>query len=327
MEEARVHRSIEMQRNLRTVAMYAVITAMMIVTWQVVPAQTPPAPDYSSSTSWAALPGIPSTASATPPGYDDQQATAAVDVFYIHPTTYFDIAIANAAYNQGGIAQIGVTAALTNQASVFNGCCRIYAPHYRQASLGSDITASQASYRTFEIAYQDIKQAFLYYMVNYNQRRPFIIAGHSQGALHSERLIQELITGTPLQSQLVAAYVVGSSDPADPGQAGTFLGLPICNSPSQIGCSMSWDSYSQFGADTSSSSGAIIWADGSYRQSTTVPLCVSPLTWQRDTSTMATANLGGEPFSLTGSLSAPNSQLPGASCENGFLVIGPILTS
>jgi DUF3089 family protein len=313
-----------MKQNLVTLTVFAVLA---VTTSYAASAQTPPAPDYSSTASWAALPSTQDAADVTPPGYSDQQATAGVDVFYVHPTTYF-VPSGNAAFDAGGITLLGVNAALTNQASVFNGCCKIYAPRYRQASGGDITSATPASYAVVDLAYQDVRRAFLYYLANYNQGRPFIIAGHSQGSLHAERLILELITGTPLQDQLVAAYLVGSSDQVDPESAGTFpgtfLGLPICNSPSQIGCSMNWDSVSQFGEDTASKTGgAGIWAHGSYQQSTAVPLCVNPLTWQRDASTTAASNLGGEPFSLTESLSPPNPQLTGARCENGYVVIDP----
>lgn len=288
--------------------------------------QTPPAPDYSQAGSWAALPWVASAASDTPPGFTDQQATARADVFYIHPTTDFNPLVVNDTYNDP-VSAAATAAAVENQASAFNGCCRIYAPLYRQASIGADITpgSAAAAIATFDLAYQDVKQAFLYYMANYNHGRPFIIAAHSQGSLHAERLIQELIVGTPLQNKLIAAYVVGSSDPPDPGDQNTFIGLPICNNAYQTGCAMNWDSYNQLGADISTSNGAAIWTNGSYTTASQPPLCVNPLTWQQNSSAGSDADIGSEPFTLVGPLPADNPQLTGAQCENGLLVIGPIL--
>ena len=54
-------------------------------------ALAPAPPDYADPESWAALPGRDSAASEVPPesGARDEQATAAADVFYLHPTTFF----------------------------------------------------------------------------------------------------------------------------------------------------------------------------------------------------------------------------------------------
>jgi hypothetical protein len=142
-----------MKRNLMTLAL---VTALAVTaSGYTASAQTPPAPDYSSTASWAALPTMQDAADVTPPGYTDQQATAGVDVFYIHPTTYFALS-GNAAFDEGGITLLGVNAALTNQASVFNGCCKIYAPRYRQASAGDITSATPASYAVVGLAYQDV---------------------------------------------------------------------------------------------------------------------------------------------------------------------------
>ena len=96
------------------------------------------------------------------------------------------------------------------QASVFNLHCRVFAPRYRQAHIqnfySSDTSKSKAA---FEQAYNDIKTAFEYYLAHYNQGRPIIIAGHSQGAFLSERLLKEFFENKPLQKQLVAAYIIG----------------------------------------------------------------------------------------------------------------------
>ena len=49
----------------------------------------PPAPDYGSSVAWAALPDKKDNADLVPLNtkYPESQATAAADVFFIHPTT------------------------------------------------------------------------------------------------------------------------------------------------------------------------------------------------------------------------------------------------
>jgi hypothetical protein len=71
--------------------------------------------------------------------------------------------------------------------------------------------------------------------------RPIILAAHSQGALHLERLLREKIAGKALQRRVVAAYVVGwpISTTADL----PALGLPGCRTSEQTGCILSWMSF------------------------------------------------------------------------------------
>src|SRR4051794_7780248 len=53
---------------------------------------TPKAPDYNQSCNWAALPNTVDNADQVPQceGCKDIQSSAAVDVFFIHPTLYLD---------------------------------------------------------------------------------------------------------------------------------------------------------------------------------------------------------------------------------------------
>ena len=63
--------------------------------------------------------------------------------------------------------------------------------------------------KALDLAYNDIREAFIHYLENFNQGKPIIIASHSQGTIHAKRLISEFIDGKELQKQLIAAYLVG----------------------------------------------------------------------------------------------------------------------
>ena len=63
--------------------------------------------------------------------------------------------------------------------------------------------------KALDFAYEDIRNAFIYYLKNFNDNKPFIIASHSQGTVHAKRLISEFIDGKELQKKLIAAYLVG----------------------------------------------------------------------------------------------------------------------
>lgn len=210
--------------------------------------QTPTLPDYTKENNWAALPTKKDSADLLPSGQDtlrDKQATTEADVFFIYPTIYtgtekyqnqWNAAIDNIEFNQ----QVDAST-IKNQASIFNATGRIYAPRYRQAHLyayWSEDTAS--SRKAFDLAYQDVKVAFQYYLKNYNNGRPIIIASHSQGTNHAERLLAEMFDGKPLQRRLIAAYLVGMPIAYD-----AFQNIYPCRSAKEIGCFCSWKTYSE----------------------------------------------------------------------------------
>jgi len=195
--------------------------------------------DYSLAANWAALPTVEDGADVLPEGFEDGQATAQVDVFFVHPTTFmYTDSGWNAGPNDAIALDITTDKVLPNQASVFNGVGRIYAPHYRQAHLKSYFNLQSGGYEALLLAYSDVRRAFLYYLEHYNEGRPFILASHSQGTTHSIVLIDELIDGKALQEQLVAAYLIGMPVPKD-----TFQVLPPCDAPGDFGCYSSWCTY------------------------------------------------------------------------------------
>jgi hypothetical protein len=280
----------------------------------------PPAPNYANPDTWAAWPGRPSGAEAVPSDAHqaNQQAIARVDVFFVHPTTFLSLRVGNTAHDAGGIARLLVgETVLRYQAGAFNGCCRIYAPRYRQASIGSFLKYGADSIAAIDLAYSDIARAFDYYLAHENNGRPFIIASHSQGSIHTMRLLQERIAGQPLQQKLVAAYVIGYSIPVEMER----LGLPICASAQQTGCLIHWASVKS--GEVHSPDKAWIWLDGKYQPAgQRLLVCVNPLNWQRDASAPGSANLGALPSVWPGRpLPKPLPRLTGATCQDGLLVV------
>ena len=200
----------------------------------------PAAPDYSLSQNWAALPEMADFADETPlPNLENRQATASADVFYIHPTTYRGDDSWNADLTDAKVNKWTDEFPLKHQGSIFNGSCKVYAPRYRQVTFGAFFSNDrQSQLGALALAYDDVKQSFDYYLENYNQGRPIVIASHSQGTLHAIRLIQEYFDGKPLGQQLVTAYL-----PGWPVMADTFKVLKPCNEPGQTGCYASWNTY------------------------------------------------------------------------------------
>jgi hypothetical protein len=96
-------------------------------------------PEYSNLDHWAVHPQKKSNASNIPEnsGLKNEQQSAPVDVFFIHPTSYLKGSYWNADINDAALNNRTDERIVKNQISVYNGCCRIYAPRYRQAIIYS----------------------------------------------------------------------------------------------------------------------------------------------------------------------------------------------
>jgi len=227
----------------------------------------PVKPDYSNYDSWAAFPQINTIADRVPvrSTLKSQQINAMVDVFYLHRTTLVSNQKWNADIENKILNNRTDKEAIRNQVSIFNESCKIYAPRYRQATLYSFFDKSGSGQKALDLAYQDIKDAFRFYLDHYNQGRPIVIAGHSQGAEHAKRLLLEYFDGKELRKKLVVAYLIGM-----PIQESTFTEIPPGGSPSQTGCFLCW---STFGWGISPN-----YFQESYRTS----VCTNPLTWDKN---------------------------------------------
>jgi hypothetical protein len=207
------------------------------------PSRTPAAPDYSQADYWAALPQKTDPADRLPKGLQAAPTDAAVDIFFLHPTTLLDNHkngdVWNGSLQDQKLNDATDKSPILYQASAFNGAGKVYAPRYRQAHYWSFFSGDKTSAKqALDIAYADVAAAFDYYLKTYNHGRPFIIASHSQGARHAIQLIKEKIENTPLKQQLVVAYIAGW-----PVLKGEFKQLQPCTTPTETGCFCSWRTY------------------------------------------------------------------------------------
>jgi hypothetical protein len=284
----------------------------------------PPAPDYTKDDAWAALPDRRDNADVVPAGSSvtDNQAAAKVDVFFIHPTTYYSKAGWSARYDEpGATMELLENGVLRFQASVFNGCCRIFAPRYRQATLYSFMGKGDTEKAALDFAYRDVVRAFDDFVAHRNDGRPFIIAAHSQGSLHAMRLLKEKIAGTPLAKRFIAAYIMGSAMPRN----ADIPGIGPCATPTQTSCYINWNSVRDVKDRQGWTQTGTMWVDGSYQLMAGRPnTCVNPLTWTLDGGAPDSANLGSLPFvDKAAPFPAARPGLTGAKCEGGLLVVSP----
>ncbi|MCB0756098.1 MAG: DUF3089 domain-containing protein [Flavobacteriales bacterium] len=235
----------------------------------------PEAPDYSLAENWSALPFRDDTADELPKGESwISDSLKTVDVFYVHPTMYQKGPLWNAGLDMKKINRKVDRLPVRLQASVFNKACRVYAPRYRQAVVGVFYDKSEDGDRALDLAYQDVKRAFQYFLDNYSKGRPFIIAGHSQGTHHTRRLLQEMIDTTELKERMVAAYVIGFSV-----NDSMYQNLHMCQDATETGCYLSWMSYKE-GFEPSG-----WWFENTQS--------VNPLTWNSDTALVFIPNYEG----------------------------------
>jgi len=199
-------------------------------------------PDYTDHFYWASHPWKKDPADSVPKPLRGELRDSAVDVFFLHPTMYtsdkkfkdWNVEIDDAYHN----AKTDYSTILY-QASVFNQHARIFAPRYREAFIKVFFSKDTViANKALELAYSDLKEAFEYYLKNWNNNRPIIIASHSQGSKHAERLLKEYFENKPLGKKLVAAYVIGWSVPEN-----YFTSLKMCVDSTDINCVCSWRTF------------------------------------------------------------------------------------
>lgn len=199
-------------------------------------------PDYRNLDYWAAHPWKKDPADSVPEPLRNEIRDSVADVIFLHPTTFTakkNAAIQNALIDDEYINAKTDYSTVLFQASAFNQQCRVFAPRYRQAHIANFFSGdSEKAIQAFELAYEDLKNAFLFYLKTWNNRRPIIIAAHSQGSMLAERLLKEFFEDKPLKEQLVVAYIIGWPVPSN-----YFSSLKMCADSLQTGCLCSWRTF------------------------------------------------------------------------------------
>ena len=196
-------------------------------------------PLYSSLDYWAAHPWKHDPSDSIPLPLQQENRDSIADVFFIHPTTYTGSKTTwNALIDDAYLNAKTDYSSILYQATVFNQHCRIFAPRYRQAHLSAFFTEEGYKHPSLDTAYADIRAAFNYYLHHFNKGRPVIIAGHSQGGLMAMRLLKDFFDHNDLNSQLVAAYIIGWPVPLE-----RFKNIPACQDSLQTGCFNTWRTY------------------------------------------------------------------------------------
>jgi hypothetical protein len=164
-----------------------------------------------------------------------------IDCFYVYPTVS----------GQKGVnadltidpAEIGVARA---QAARFSQVCKVYAPMYRQLTLGAIGNRGGINAQALASAYGDVENAWLDYLAHDNNGRGVVLIGHSQGAGQLIALIKRQIDNQPdVRKQLVSAVLLGGNVMVPAGQdvGGSFNNVPACRRSDQTGCVVAYSTF------------------------------------------------------------------------------------
>ena len=285
----------------------------------------PPGPDYRRADMWIARPDMPADpARWLPSGFvpsPPTPSTPTASVFFIHPTSFLSKARWNAPLDDAD-SQMRARLFVQSQASAFNGVGAIWAPKYRQATVGAFIGTGEDADKAVAFAYRDIVAAFDQFLKETPADRPILLAAHSQGSFHLARLMRERIAGQPLARRIAAAYVIGwplSTTIDLPG-----LGLPACRRAQDSGCILAWQSFAE-PADPGQLMhiyDASMGPNGESRAGTPI-LCINPITGNGGDRAMASANLGTLIPNMTLTEASLQAGATPARCDDrGLLLIG-----
>jgi hypothetical protein len=234
-------------------------TTVMTANLATNPAATPTivATDYSQPEHWLALPST---------------IDKKTDVFFLIPTawTNSDPNPAICAIDEPSL-KAKAPVSIATQASAFATVANIYAPYYRQNNLSPvDRLKICAGIPT-----TDATAAFDYYIRHYNNGRPFILAGHSQGSNVLINLLSGYMKDHPqVLKNMVAAYVIGFPVTAEYLAENPFL--KFATGPDDTGVIISYNTQAP---DVTPGTNQVL--------SGLVGEVINPITWTRD-ETLAT---------------------------------------
>jgi hypothetical protein len=279
------------------------------------------APDYMRPNAWLARPDMrDDPAQWLPPGMARGRRGNA-EIFFVPPTTFLDKGRWNAPYDDPE-ADARARTLVRSQASAFSGVGRVWAPRYRQATVGAFLAAGPDSTRAINLAYSDVERAFHAFVAQIPAEAPIILAAHSQGSLHLMRLIAERLALSGRGQRVVAAYLVGW--PVSTTADLPALGMPACAAPDETHCVLGWESFAE-PADASQQRAlydATTGLTGAPR-ARSVPLCVDPLSGAADGASPASANPGSLVPTPDYASATLTPALVGARCRpDGLLSIG-----
>ena len=219
--------------------------------------------DYSKKTNWYKIPEI----------------TKEFDTFYIYSTIYFGANEGDSDYatldNAEMLAGIPIEHAI--KSSVFEEATNLFIPLYRQSSMkyAAEVYMKDGNIDAalISIPYTDITAALDYYFENYNQGRPFVIAGHSQGSAILRLVLKRYFKEHPeYYKRMVAAYAIGYSITKDDLEANPHM--KFATGETDTGVIISWHAEGPKNVEVNFPIPSVIIAKNG--------IAINPLNWKLD---------------------------------------------
>lgn len=225
--------------------------------------------DYSDKNNWAHLP---------------ENTDNAVDTFFIYPTLYVNPepdAPTIVPVDDSMLSEC-VSEFYLEIPVLFEDITNLYEPFYRQSNLCAFTGMTLEEIMEFQSHEQrtDIYAALDYFFEHYNQGRPFILAGHSQGSLMLKMALSDYFREhTEYLERMVAAYIIGFSVTPDDLKANPAL--KFAEGADDTGVIVSWNTE---GPENKNEKNAVVLENG---------ISINPLNWKRDdTYAPASENIG-----------------------------------
>ena len=232
------------------------------------------ATDYSQEANWYKIPEI----------------TKEFDTFYIYSTMYMGANEGDADYatldNAEVLGTIWIEHAI--KSSVFEESTNLFIPYYRQSSMKHAAEVFQkdgtSDAALASIPYTDITAALDYYFENYNDGRPFVIAGHSQGSAILRLVLKGYFKEHPdYYKRMVAAYAIGYSITKEDLEANPHM--KFATGETDTGVIISWHAEGPKNVEENLPLPNVIIAKNG--------IAINPLNWKRDETYAPTSeNLG-----------------------------------
>ena len=225
------------------------------------------------------------------------------DVFFICPTVYggdentFNMSMEDEETKESFLGAINM------EKGIYDEECRFFAPYYRQAALNVYEMESADREQYMEIAYEDVKEAFEYYMEHYNNGNPIVLAGFSQGADLGIRLLKDCFADEDVNKLLVACYAIGWSITEEEIQE--YSHLKFAEGETDTGVIISFNSEAENITDS------LMIPEG------TKTLAINPLNWKTDGTVADKSQNAGACFTdYSGNIVTEIPQLTGAYIDS-----------
>ena len=230
--------------------------------------------DYSQKANWYQIPEV----------------TKEFDTFYVYATEYIMTSMAEGAPEYADMENAemleGAAAEYMLHATAYADSTNVFMPYYRQVGLRyAGVVWKRDGIFDASVAgmpYGDIVAALDYYFEHYNNGRPFIIAGHSQGSAIIKMVLKKYFVEHPdYYKRMIAAYPIGYAFTKD--EFKTYPHMKFATGECDTGVIITWNTEGpknrEVNADT------CVLQPGS--------MSINPLNWKLDdTYAPASMNLG-----------------------------------